>query len=182
MSRYFNDKFNAQEKSTKNPAFYEKNFNFGGQNTKLCFWDTAGQEQFDALNTIYYQGAMGALIAYDVTSIESFEKVKKWVNELREMVGKNTIFVILGNKADLIQSKSELDKIQVFVDEYAGKEKVKGFFVSAKTGYNINDAFEYFIGLIQQRITSEAKNHNTRKGGLQITKENPKIQKKDKCC
>ena len=76
-----------------------------GQNFQFNFWDTAGQEKFDALNTIYYQGAVGAVVLYDVNQPETFLKVKKWVNELKQMLGNDVKFVVAGNKFDLIKSK-----------------------------------------------------------------------------
>ena len=42
----------------------------------------------------------GAVLVYDVTDGESFEKVKTWVKELRKMVGKNICLSIVGNKCD----------------------------------------------------------------------------------
>ena len=44
--------------------------------------DTAGQEEYNSLAPIYYKDAAGAVIVYDITSAESFMKVKKWVAEL----------------------------------------------------------------------------------------------------
>ena len=101
LSKYFTKKFVEGQKSTVNPSFYEKKQNFQGKEVNLNFWDTAGQEQFNAINTMYYQNAVGALLVYDVTIPETFEKVKSWVNTLQEAVGKDIIFVIAGNKFDL---------------------------------------------------------------------------------
>ena len=33
----------------------------------LCIWDTAGQEEYNALNSIYYRDAVGAILVYDIT-------------------------------------------------------------------------------------------------------------------
>ena len=79
LRRYFTDKFDIQEKSTVNPSFYEKKVeNSKGENIKITFWDTAGQELFDALNTIYYKNSSGALIVYDLNLFEdTFPKVEK---------------------------------------------------------------------------------------------------------
>ena len=42
----------------------------------------------------------GAVLVYDVTDGESFEKVKTWVKELRKMVGTKICLSIVGNKCD----------------------------------------------------------------------------------
>ena len=46
------------------------------QNVKLSIWDTAGQERFHALGPLYYRDANGALLVYDITDAESFERVR----------------------------------------------------------------------------------------------------------
>lgn len=38
---------------------------------------------------------------YDITDIDSFIKVKKWVKELHSMVGQKIAIVICANKTDL---------------------------------------------------------------------------------
>ena len=64
--------------------------------------DTAGQEKYNAVAPVYYRDAVGAIIVYDITSTESFQKVKKWVEELRNHANKKNItIVIVGNKSDL---------------------------------------------------------------------------------
>ena len=47
---------------------------------------SAGQERFHALGPIYYRDADAALLVFDVTDVESFVKVKRWVSELRTIV------------------------------------------------------------------------------------------------
>ena len=53
---------------------------------ELSLWDTAGQERFHSLGPIYYRDAAAALIVFDITDIDSFERAKAWVKELYQMV------------------------------------------------------------------------------------------------
>lgn len=53
---------------------------------ELSLWDTAGQERFHSLGPIYYRDAAAALIVFDITDIDSFERAKAWVKELQQMV------------------------------------------------------------------------------------------------
>jgi Ras-related protein Rab-21 len=62
-------------------------------------------ERFHALGPIYYRDASGALLVYDITDAESFNKVKNWVKELRKIVGSEIIIVIAGNKIDLEKNR-----------------------------------------------------------------------------
>ena len=43
---------------------------------------------------------------YDITDKESFSKVRKWVKELRKIVGNDIIIVIAGNKIDLEKQRN----------------------------------------------------------------------------
>ena len=50
--------------------------------SKLSIWDTAGQERHAKLTRTYFQKAKAALIVYDITSMQSFNRAKDWVEEL----------------------------------------------------------------------------------------------------
>ena len=44
-----------------------------GDTNQLCEqWDTAGQERFRSITTIYYRGAQGIMVCFDVTDEKSF--------------------------------------------------------------------------------------------------------------
>ena len=68
---------------------------------RLSVHDTAGQERYRSLNKIYYRGALGALVVYDITDLDSFERMKAWVKELWSQRGRDLPIVIVGNKSDL---------------------------------------------------------------------------------
>ena len=50
----------------------------------LNIWDTAGQERFHALGPIYYRDADGALLVYDITYKESFDRVRQSASHRRQ--------------------------------------------------------------------------------------------------
>ena len=181
LLRHFNNKFSDTEKSTTNPSFFTKKIQHNGQNYVINFWDTAGQEQFDALNTIYYQGAVGALVLYDVNSPETFNKVKNWVNELKMIIGNDTKFVVAGNKFDLVKSREELNKNQKNVDDYIKQENVRHFFTSAKSGENVAETFDCLIHLVLENLKPEQRKGG--KGKLVIAADKKgTVEKKKGCC
>lgn len=65
--------------------FKQKLINLDGVPIKLQIWDTAGQERFRTLTTAYYRGAMGILLMYDVTSLESFNNLSYWLRNIQEV-------------------------------------------------------------------------------------------------
>jgi small GTP-binding protein len=75
---------------------------FGEENKdiKLQIWDTGGQERFSPIRELYYKGALGAVVVFDVTNRESFEHVPTWFSEIRKNVS-NIPITLIGNKIDL---------------------------------------------------------------------------------
>ena len=178
LLKYFHKKFDEGQVSTINPNFYEKSVNFKGKSVHLKFWDTAGQEQFNAISTMYYQGAVGALLVYDVSIFETFEKVKQWVKTLQEAVGKDIIFVIAGNKFDLL-NKGEMEERKAEIDSYCSKQNCKHFYTSAKTGFQLDDTFDSLINSVLNKIkpTKGQKGGGNRKK-LEISEHTKKKRQK----
>ena len=79
LLRYTKGEYDERQVSTLQASFVDKKIVVEGNNVQLSIWDTAGQERFHALGPIYYRDADGALLVYDITDLESFNKVKKWV-------------------------------------------------------------------------------------------------------
>ncbi len=55
-----------------------------GQKVQFDIWDTAGQEKFRSIVKIYYQKANAAIIVFDVTKRETYEKAVRWIDEVRD--------------------------------------------------------------------------------------------------
>jgi len=53
-----------------------------------------------------YLPPKGALLVYDITDNSSFIKVKNWVKELRNQLGKGVTLAIIGNKVDLEKNRA----------------------------------------------------------------------------
>ena len=133
--RYLSGKFRAISESTIGAAYSSKIvIDKEGKKEKIEVWDTAGQERYKALVPMYYRDAHGALIVYDVTDKQSIKEAHQWVNELKSKGPEAIKIVILGNKLDLIEDYPHTND---FMDSH--------YYVSAKTGYNIEDAFHWLI-------------------------------------
>ncbi len=130
---------------------------------------------------MYYQNSVGALLVYDVTIPETFEKVKNWVQTLQEVVGKDIIFVIAGNKFDLV--KKSLDENKAQVESYCQQENCQHFYTSAKTGFNLDDTFNCLINSVLKKIENENLGGNRKVRGRKLEiKEQTEVKEKKKCC
>ncbi|MFX1253346.1 MAG: Rab family GTPase [Promethearchaeota archaeon] len=67
----------------------------------LIIWDLAGQKTFEKTRAMFYRGAKGAILVYDVTRPITYEAVNLWLNELYSALGKYVPAVLVGNKIDL---------------------------------------------------------------------------------
>jgi GTPase SAR1 family protein len=55
---------------------------------------------------------IGALIVYDITDLESWSKVSKWVKELQMYLPQDTPIIITGNKCDIPNRQIPLDEAE----------------------------------------------------------------------
>lgn len=158
--RYVEDKFNDRHISTLQASFLNKKLTINGKKVNLAIWDTAGQEKFHALGPIYYRMSNGAILVYDITDEDTFQKVKNWVKELKKMLGSEISLAIAGNKMDLEKDRSVAIEE---AEEYAKQVGAMHFHTSAKLNQNIEDMFlDLTRRMIQHADEVEQKSTLTR--------------------
>lgn len=111
--------------------------NYNGKNIKYQFWDTSGNERFRSISTSYYRGSDGIIAFYDISNKESFDSLKKQLNEDKASFDENKSVLIIGNKTDLE------DQRQVGVDEaelFAKENNYLFIEISVKNSTNLNEA------------------------------------------
>ena len=78
---------------------------------KLQIWDTAGQERFRTISSTYYRGAHGIIVVYDITNMDSFKNVKRWLTEIDKYARDNVSKLLVGNKMDFGDSDAKLRQV-----------------------------------------------------------------------
>ncbi|MFW9806761.1 MAG: GTP-binding protein [Candidatus Thorarchaeota archaeon] len=104
---------------------------------KLQAWDVAGQARFKAVRKMYYSGAAGIILVFDVTRRRSFTELAKWVQEADESIGTRVPMICVGNKTDLPDRAVPSDEAKRWAED-------NGFLYmesSAKTGDGVADMF-----------------------------------------
>eukprot|EP01125_Pyxidicula_operculata_P016165 TRINITY_DN5532_c0_g1_i1.p1 TRINITY_DN5532_c0_g1~~TRINITY_DN5532_c0_g1_i1.p1 ORF type:complete len:463 (+),score=77.81 TRINITY_DN5532_c0_g1_i1:54-1442(+) len=163
MERWMTNKFTIQT-PTINVEFATKLFEVNHKLIKVQIWDTAGQEHYRAVCRSYYRNAHGAIIAYDITSTESFESAHSWLSTVREEIGNNDDiqFILVGNKSDLDEERSVSTKQAI---KYATENHLNFLETSAKNGDNISEAFQILLQDIYRNILTTTRASETDEGG-----------------
>jgi small GTP-binding protein len=153
LHRFVENTFSEDQTQTIGVEFGAKIVELLGRKVKLQIWDTAGQERYKSVTRSYYRGAVGCLIVYDITSRPSYEHVSMWLNDVKQLAGKEVVVMLIGNKSDL----SNADKRSVTHNEaslFAQENGLMHFETSAATGELVSEAF------LKVAKTSLARSHS----------------------
>ncbi|KAK9211510.1 hypothetical protein WN943_000887 [Citrus x changshan-huyou] len=136
--RFVKGQFFDFQESTIGAAFFTQVLSLNEVTIKFDIWDTAGQERYHSLAPMYYRGAAAAVVVYDITSMDSFERAKKWVQELQRQGNPNLIMFLVANKVDLEEKR----KVKNEEGELYAQENGLSFLeTSAKSAHNVNELF-----------------------------------------
>ena len=176
LNRFYQDKFEQDYQATIGLDFHSKNVEIKGTTIRLLLYDTAGQEKFKSLIPV----------VYDITNKDSFTHTEHWVNETKDLKREDAIFVLVGNKTDLDDTRAVSHKE---AEDFASE---KGFLfheVSAKTGEEVQELFtsiifpemarKFNIGE-EEEAKNEQEGENKNNVKLNANIDGPK--KKGGCC
>ncbi|KAL2332384.1 hypothetical protein Fmac_019965 [Flemingia macrophylla] len=136
--RFVKGQFFPNQEPTIGAAFFTQILSLSEATVKFDIWDTAGQERYHSLAPMYYRGAAAAIVVYDISSVDTFVRAKKWVQELQRHGNQKSVMALVANKCDLEPRR----EVQAEAGEQFAQEN--GMFymeTSAKTAENINELF-----------------------------------------
>lgn len=180
LLRFVKDEYSDKQVSTLQASYLDRRLSVGDQAVQLSIWDTAGQERFHALGPIYYRDADGALLVYDITDLESFSKVRKWVRELRQIVGADICITIAGNKIDLEKHRVVPEAEAL---DYASSVGATHIYTSAKQNKGLEAAFADLSSRMATR-RKEPRPMSTKRSSLILVDDQPPTPKPKQagCC
>ena len=80
MNKWTAGHFSSDLKSTVGANHQRKTVFIGKDEVELYLWDTAGQEQFQALTPLYVRNATTALITAAIDDSNSFDTLQTWID------------------------------------------------------------------------------------------------------
>ena len=158
-----NLEFNPNTESNITSSILEKTINLGKIAYNIKLWDTAGQEKFRTVNNLFIKDSKICVFVYDVNNKATFKELDFWVKTVEDILGKDPILAVVGNKSDL---KEEVKKNEG--EEYA--KKIGAFFLQT-SAKNDKNGFSSFINILVEEFLFK----NNLNGWEIISKENERL-------
>jgi small GTP-binding protein len=155
---YMGKGFVSSHIATLGVDFAQKNVEHEDKMVRLTIWDLAGEQSYENVRKLYYDGCHSVIFVYSVIDKRSFKNATLWLAEVNKYVKPMPPVAILGNKIDLRKSSPQnqvVDSAQG--EEYAQalstKLRVPVLFseTSALTGENIDEVFDDLITMMLER-------------------------------
>lgn len=157
--RFVKGQFHEFQESTIGAAFLTQTVQIDDTTVKFEIWDTAGQERYHSLAPMYYRGAQAAIVVYDISNKETFQKAQTWVKELQRQASPNIVIALAGNKLDLANKRAvSYDEAKAYADECS----LLFMETSAKTAANVMDIF---TSIAKKLPKNDTNNDNTNRSG-----------------
>jgi len=115
----------------------------GKGSVKLVIWDINGTDGFSIVEKNYLRGASGVILVVDGTRRETLESALKLKQTVANILGECSIIGLL-NKADL---DSQWEVSQADIADFR-KSGIQIYETSAKSGVNVNSAFEHLAQML----------------------------------
>lgn len=99
IKRFLREDFKTNYKLTVGIDIFTKYIEYEvGKIALLSIWDIAGQSRFEDIRKTFYNNADGAVIVFNPFNMASYAKAKQLVDEIRDFIGDEIPFVLVGNK------------------------------------------------------------------------------------
>ena len=126
--------------------------------------DTAGQEDYAAIRDNYFRSGEGFLCVFSITEDDSFQSTQEFREQILRVKGDSNIpFILVGNKADLTNSRK--------VQQATANNRAQQWNVSSTHHSCRNSMFEFFCFQVPYVETSAKTRENVDKVFFDLMRE-----------
>lgn len=158
LRRIVYDTFDENQSNTIGTGFLAKLVPTPSGTIQLQLWDTAGQEQFRSLASMYYQNAHVALLVYDITRRDTFTNLSRWAGEVAANAPGNIHMILVGNKSDIGTRSVSREEAREFARTMRALAYLE---TSARTGAGVRELFQE-VAAVAPDVTSHSVVTNIR--------------------
>ena len=152
--RYLGEPFDSSFRPLIFKEFENKLIEINNKLIKIQLWDLADTCSNIKESKFYYKLAKGVIVVYDITSRDSFNNSRDWLQKIKKNIKDNIKILLVGNKNDLDFRRCVLyEEGQELADEFGAIF----FETSAKTNYNVNEIFNLLIMDIIEELEKDEK-------------------------
>ena len=152
--RYLGEPFDSSFRPLIFTEFENKLIEINNKLIKIQLWDLADTCSNIKESKFYYKLAKGVIVVYDITSRDSFNNSRDWLQKIKKNIKDNIKILLVGNKNDLDSRRCVLyEEGQELADEFSAKF----FETSAKNNYNVNEIFNLLIMDIIEELEKDEK-------------------------
>ncbi|XP_061646484.1 ras-related protein Rab-23 isoform X1 [Phyllopteryx taeniolatus] len=151
IQRYCKGVFTKDYKKTIGVDFLERQIIVNDEDVRLMLWDTAGQEEFDAITKAYYRGAQACVLVFSTTDRDSFLAIDNWKEKIEAEVG-DIPTVLVQNKIDLLE-ESVIKNEEA--EGLAKRLKFRFYRASVKEDLNVTEVFKYLAEKYLQQLKQQ---------------------------
>jgi len=180
LLRFSDNLFSGTYITTIGVDFKIRTIEVEGEKVKLQIWDTAGQERFRTITATYYRGTQGVMVVYDVSNLDTFGNVRRWLQEIEQNCD-DVVRILVGNKCDAPDKKVSTAE----GDALAGQMDIPFFETSAKDNLNIETVFDEITKLVlamKKNKLAQANPMITSTGNITVKKGDSSKKKKPCSC
>ncbi len=146
IERYVSKTFKSGYIATIGMDIRQKKLEINNNDVTITITDTAGQERFRSITKMFYKGADGILVGFDLTEPNTLEQVNYWIGQIEANKSKEypLSLILFGNKCD---DKENIKVKEEDIKKMREKYDLEYFETSAKDGTNVQTIFEHLTKL-----------------------------------
>ena len=194
VNKWIKNTFDENYKATIVSEFSYKIIDYKDKSYKIQLWDLAGMDQNICITKIFSKDSHGCIVLSDITDEKTLKECVRWKDTVDETTkfldGTNIPSILIRNKVDLLENEDNNDdeeQTKKFCDDHGF---LRYFKTSAKTGSNIEEAMNFLISTIIDKMEKLAESganpfEKDRKSlVLQPSKHNEEAEKNNSmgCC